>query len=294
MTSTRPRNMYTEDKLRPAVAAATTLGEVLTNLGLEDNPKRRRYVSMQIKALGIDTSHFPNPGMLYTNEMLTVAVAESKSMVEVATKIGAAPVGGTIAHLKRRINLLGLDTGHFHQPRRTAQPRPRPTSHGFRRDGRKLVVDEEMLRAAVPACRSIAEVIRALGLEPSGPRHRVVREEIQRLGLDSSHFLGQGHYFGMPGSRRLPPERVLAFRPEQHYRRDAAILRRALASCGVTERCAGCGTGPEWQGKPLTLEVDHINGDFRDNRLENLRFLCPNCHATTDTYCRKKRAAEGN
>jgi HNH endonuclease len=293
MTSMRPRNMYTEDKLRPAVAAATTLGEVLANLGLEDNPKRRRYVSTQIKAQGVDTSHFTHSGMLYTDEMLTAAVAESTTMVEVATRIGATPVGGTIAHLKRRITSLGLDTGHFRQPKRNAPPRPRPTSHGFRREGRRLVVDGELLRAAVPGCRSIAEVIRALGLEPSGPRHRVVRDEIQRLGLDSSHFLGQVEYLrGRPNSRVLPPEKVLVFQPEQHYRRDATIIRRALITCGVPERCAGCGTGPQWLGEPLTLEVDHVNGDFRDNRLENLRLLCPNCHATTNNYCRKKRATE--
>jgi hypothetical protein len=108
MTSTRPRNMYTEEKLRPAVATATTLGEVLTNLGLEDNPKRRAYVSQQIKALGIDGKHLRNASLLYTNEMLAAAVAESKTMVEVATKLGATPVGGTLAHLKRRIDLLGL------------------------------------------------------------------------------------------------------------------------------------------------------------------------------------------
>lgn len=289
MTSTRPRKMYTEENLRPAVAAATTLGEVLTNLGLEDNPKRRTYVSQQIKALGIDGKHLRNASLLYTNEMLAAAVAESMTMVEVAMKLGATPVGGTIHHLKRRITLLGLDTSHLTQPRPRKSTRPRPTSAGFRREGRRLVVDEEMLRAAVPTCRSIAQVVRALGLEPSGGRLRAVREEISRLGLDAAHFVGQGHLRGVPSSRRLPPEHVLIFRPEQHYRRDAAILRRALASCGVPERCVGCGTGPEWGGQPLTLEVDHINGDFRDNRRENLRLLCPNCHATTNNYCRKKR-----
>ena len=291
MTSTRPRNMYTEEKLRPAVAAATTLGEVLTNLGLEDNPKRRDYVSQRIKALGIDTSHFPRPGMLYTEQDLRKAVAESVTMVEVATRLGAKPMGGTIHYLRQRIIQFGLDTSHFKQvrPRRSGEPMTRPTSAGFRRQGLRLVVDEEMLRAAVPTCRSIAGVVRALGLEPSGQRSRIVRDEISRLELDTAHFVGQAHLRSIPSSRRLPPEKVLVFRPEQPYRRDAAILRRALASCGVPERCADCGTGPAWRGRPLTLEVDHISGDFRDNRQENLRLLCPNCHATTNNYCRKKR-----
>ena len=294
MASIRPRNMYTEEKLRPAVAVATNLSEVLTHLGLEDNPKRRAYLSQQLKALGIDTSHFPRPGMLYTEQDLRKAVAESVTMVEVATKLGARPVGGTIHYLKRRITLLGLDTSHLKQPRprRSTKPMPRPTSAGFRRQGLRLVVDEELLRAAVPTCRSIAGVVRALGLEPSGQRSRIVRDEITRLELDTTHFVGQAHLRGVPSSRRLPPENVLIFRPEQYYRRDAAIVRRALITCGVPERCVGCGTGPEWHGKPLTLEIDHINGDFRDNRLENLRLLCPNCHATTKNYCRKKQAAK--
>jgi hypothetical protein len=285
----RPRNMYTPEKLAPAVAAASNLGEVLTNLGLEDKPKRRRYVSEQIKALGIDGSHLRNAAVLYTDGMITAAVAESTTLVEVATHLGATPVGGTIHHLSRRIKRLGLDTSHFSQQRPRKSARPRPTSAGFRREGRKLVVDEAMLREAVPTCRSLAEVIRALGLEPSGPRHRVVRTEIRRLGLDTSHFLGQAHRFGIQSDRRIPAEQLLVFRPEQNYRQKSPMIRRALITVGVPEKCVGCSTGPEWHGRPLTLEVDHINGDFRDNRLENLRLLCPNCHATTDNYCRKKR-----
>jgi hypothetical protein len=290
MTAIRPRNVYTEENLRPAVAAAKNLGEVLTNLGLEDTSQRRSYLSQRIKALGIDASHFPRPGMLYTDDDLRNAVIESVTLIEVAVNLGAKPMGGTLHYLKQRIVMLGLDTSHFKQSRsrKSTGLRQRPTSAGFKREGRRLVVDEAMLRSAVPGCRSVAEVIRALGLQSTGGRQRAVQNEIQRLGLDTSHFLGQGHLRGTSSSRRLAPEDVLVLRPDLYLRAKTPQLRRALIEVGVPERCAGCGIGPEWSGRPLTLEVDHINGDFRDNRRENLRFLCPNCHAVTDNYCRKK------
>ncbi len=49
-----------------------------------------------------------------------------------------------------------------------------------------------------------------------------------------------------------------------------------------------CGNTGEWLGRPITLQIDHINGDWRDHRRENLRYLCPNCHALTETWCRQK------
>lgn len=287
-SNSRPRNVYTEENLRPAVAAATTLAEVLTNLGLEDNKRRRTYVSEQIRALGIYAGHLRNASILYTDAQVTGAVSESVTLVEVATRLGATPVGGTIAHLRRRIAFLALDTSHFASRQSPVPKQPRPTSDGFRREGRKLIVDEQLLRAAAPTALSIADIIRCLGLEPTGSRHRLVKAEIERLGLDVSHMLGQGHLSGVRSNRRKTPSQVLTNQPDLKYRADSAKLKRALLELGVPDQCADCGVRAEWRGRPMSLQVDHVNGDFRDNRRENLRFLCPNCHATTNTYCRKK------
>ena len=63
----------------------------------------------------------------------------------------------------------------------------------------------------------------------------------------------------------------------------SALGRRLLRDGVLAPACSQCG-GTSWQGVPIPLELDHVNGDRADNRLENLRLLCPNCHAVTDTY----------
>jgi len=70
---------------------------------------------------------------------------------------------------------------------------------------------------------------------------------------------------------------------------NSSYLRIRLINDGVLKNeCAECSNNGIWNGKPITLEIDHINGDNNDNRLENLRVLCPNCHSQTPTFRRKK------
>jgi len=149
----------------------------------------------------------------------------------------------------------------------------------------------EMLSEAVAATTSMAGVLRHLGLRQNGGSHAHLRRRIKQLGIDTSHFLGQAHARGIPSARRRSAAEVLVVRPEDAKRAAPPTLTRALREIGRSYQCASCGLGDRWNGLPITLHVDHIDGRFWDCRPENVRFLCPNCHSQTATYAGRNRSS---
>jgi hypothetical protein len=147
---------------------------------------------------------------------------------------------------------------------------------------------DAQLKQAVAEGTSIRQVLAALGLAPAGGNYSAIKERLQRLQIDISHFTGQGWKRG--NATPVVPATPVAELLREGVRVQSYKLKRKLLAARLKEpKCENCGL-ERWLDGSIPLELDHINGDPLDNRLENLRIVCPNCHALTDTYRGKKLA----
>ncbi|MFF0749030.1 HNH endonuclease [Streptomyces sp. NPDC004267] len=199
----------------------------------------------------------------YTKDRLDAAARGARTLTEALERMGVDPRSGSRRYLHDRMRKLGVDTSHFE------------------REGVKWT--REVLAEAVAASTNMCEVLRRLGVEIVGGHHTHISRRIKTYDIDTSHFRTPSQKGKV--WRPRTPEALLVEQSGPHPRRiPSDRIAWALAESGVREQCAMCDTGPVWRGRPLPLEVDHMDGNWRDNRIENLRFLCPNCHSTTDTY----------
>lgn len=146
-----------------------------------------------------------------------------------------------------------------------------------RKDNKKY--SKEFLEEAVKNSTTFADVLRYCGRKGSGGNISHVKRRIESLDIDYSHFTGQASNRGKISPAKKSPSEILVVLPEGSIRAKVHQLRRALLESGIKHECELCGIGTEWNFKPLVLEVDHLNRNWLDNRIENLRFLCPNCHS---------------
>ena len=149
-------------------------------------------------------------------------------------------------------------------------------------------IDKNELQFLLDNSSSIAEVIEKIGLDPYNGNHKTLNQRIKEEDFDLSKLKDnrtiKNKQVGI--KNRFSLDTVLT--ENSTYNRSQ--LKRRLVEDNLLEyKCSFCGISNMWNNKPLSLQLDHINGINNDNRLNNLRFLCPNCHSQTETYCGKHR-----
>lgn len=143
---------------------------------------------------------------------------------------------------------------------------------------------KENLEKTISKCKSYSDIARILGMARTGNNHSTFKKYIELHNIDISHF--ENNYDAMVRfnkSNRTPTKEMLT---ENSTCSRSGVKKRLIDEKLIPYEC-GCGIKNLWNNKELVLQLDHINGVNNDNRIENLRFLCPNCHSQTKTFCGK-------
>ena len=146
-------------------------------------------------------------------------------------------------------------------------------------------IDEQTFRKVISENTNYRQVLIKFGMCSSGGRSiNYIKKRVAELGLDVSHF--NKYVDRKPNNHKYKMEEILV---ENSSYFNMARLKSRLVSEGYLEyKCYECGIH-DWRGKKLSLHIEHKNGVNNDNRIENIIFLCPNCHSQTDTYAGKNK-----
>lgn len=136
--------------------------------------------------------------------------------------------------------------------------------------------DNDAVLLAVDTSKSKKEILEKLGLRAAGGNYKALNVWADKNGVVLPKWIA-------PAPVQDPYKDEDVFVEHSSYV-NRSLLKKRLYKSGVPEICVSCGVGPEWNGRPLTLTLEHKNGVWNDNRKSNLEILCPNCHSQTATF----------
>ena len=156
------------------------------------------------------------------------------------------------------------------------------TSH-FKRVVSKLdTISTETFGQMVKESSNWTQITLKLGMRPGGANFKSIRTRMCADGIDTSHFRTNKNK-----RKRYTLDEILV--ENSTYQDGSALKKRLFRELGWKNECRACHLSGTWNEKPIMMQLDHINGIHTDNRIENLRLLCPNCHSQTDTFCGRNK-----
>lgn len=152
-------------------------------------------------------------------------------------------------------------------------------------------ISDEEFTQLIKESNRVVEVLRFFGLENKGANYKTIQRRVALLKLDTSHFMNrtQSSTFS---NQKTKQEFIESWLTEKSNHNRGHLKQYLIKFNLLAYECQICNNHGEWNNKKLTLQLDHINGINNDNRVENLRFLCPNCHSQTTTFAGKQNKSK--
>ncbi len=156
-------------------------------------------------------------------------------------------------------------------------------------------VDDETFQKYILESKTYGQILKHFNLPNRGRNATTLKERIKNGNFNHDNIIknisfGGGWNKGLSGveKRKISLEDAMKTIFIEHGKPESRIKKYIRYYNLIEYKCRECGIEETWNGKPLTLELDHINGDNCNNLLSNLRFLCPNCHSQSDTFRGRK------
>lgn len=260
---------FGKERIEAAVINSSSFSEVTRNLGLNSRDLGvRKNVERSIKRLGLSTIHFESlkkygeSKVRYKKERLEELVKTCKNYNEILLELDVLPIISNYRTLKKYLKEYNIETEHLKYQRA------------------RIKWTKENLEDLIKSSESISEVLKKMKIRLVADNYINIKKHALLYNIDISHLVKPTKV----SNKKIPLEKILT--ENSTYGRNH--LKKRLYNEGLKERkCELCGQDENWNGKKMSLILDHKNGVHNDNRLENLRIVCPNCNATLDTHCGK-------